>query len=230
MERLPELTARLKDYESKLDVMWAKLDNLAGAYRRCDEARQRLRDSSDHFLAVQQRVGNKNIDITKDEATLRELESVSGQVVAEILERLETQRRVHMELETRVEASRKQISELEKAIAVLESQLSTFDQTSQVCDDERREAADWFGVIGGHGLIDFAVDELDAPPQPWSLTQAIKVRAPPMGLWMKSGATTSLGSNLKIEFTSNTPCCNKRCCRRMELGRTSIIYAMVCNW
>ena len=175
VEKLDELSKRLTDYDAKLQVFWAKLDNLAAASRRSEETRQRLHDAAEHRQILQQRFVNKKLEVTKEEATFRELEAASGQLVAEIMSRLDAQRHLKEDLDQRLELRQQQIIELGKGIAVVDSQLRFFEETSQKCDDERRDAAEWFGAIGAQGLIEFAVDDLDAPAPPWSMTQAIKV-------------------------------------------------------
>lgn len=175
VERLGELETRLTQYEASLQVLWAKLESLVGTQQRSEEAAQRMRDVCARHEMLQQRQENKKLDVTGEEAKLRELEAASGTAVAEIIKRLETQRAAKDTLEEQIEAAAKQIHDVDKAIAVLESKLDQFDEISERCDEERREAAQWFGTIGSYGLIRLAVDEVEAAEQPWSMTQAIKL-------------------------------------------------------
>lgn len=175
IDRVDELAQHLNDYAAKLQIFWAKLEMSAAARLSLDEARQRLQNAVTREKELQKRCEQKQLEIAKEEAALRELDTAAGQAVAEIMKRLETQRKARKELDDKMEACREQTVELKKKIAVIESNLAQFAETSQRCDQARREAADWFDRIGSLGLIEFAVDNVDAPEPPWSLTQAIKV-------------------------------------------------------
>ncbi|MCA9146903.1 MAG: TIGR02680 family protein [Planctomycetales bacterium] len=158
VEKLDELRQRLGDYESKLQVFWAMLESLASAYIRLDEAGQRLDNASKQQQMLQRRRDDKQIELTKDEVKYRELNAATGQAVAEIMRRLESQRAAKKTLDNDVEGCNQQIIAHHTAIGALESKLQQFEEMSQKSDEVRHEAADWFSTIGSHGLIDFAVD------------------------------------------------------------------------
>jgi uncharacterized protein (TIGR02680 family) len=175
VQRIDELRRRLDKYTTLLDVWWVKFENLVAARAMVAESRQQLTIACSQHEEFGQRAEAKRRDLARQESTLRELQASAGQAVAEIMERLAAQRELKTTLADQLDRGRERMSTLKSDLAVLASQLSQHGETSARHDDDRRQAAEWFADVGGTGLLEFAVEELELPPRPWSLTQSLKL-------------------------------------------------------
>jgi uncharacterized protein (TIGR02680 family) len=173
--RAMELANRLNAYQHNLSSLKLRSESLLAAREQSARGEQAHERAAERLTSAARRWEAFQVDLGKQRQRVAELEFAVGKDAGTIIQRLEDKRRDLSTSETNREQIASEISAVEQALAVTASKLETENAAAGACDQERREASDWFSSLHGYGFVALAVADIPLTDLPWSMTQAIRI-------------------------------------------------------
>lgn len=174
VDRADQLQQRLQSYRDKLQTLAARFDASCSVKRSQQQVEQtvaRIASQVDQQRALAERLQSES---ASESRRASELERTLGQDHEAIMQRLEKRREQLKSDADELDKNDEAIIEANRAVSGIATNIGHANVDSEEFDQQRREAADWFGALHDRGLLVLAQPSIEPPETPWSMTAAIR--------------------------------------------------------